>query len=172
MCTEPQSLCTIYIFILIDFEKVNFPNNDLSKWICGNTGENNYRFYSVCFVQWRLQITQSIPSHVNCFHRESLSDRWVLDSTTMNTICLKCFKTDLVINYSFWILIKSQLVSMLLSAFRGKETSKMVSSTFSLESEMLDNFQVKFFQHDWPSNFCRVVQVTFQKRFPVRKIWK
>ena len=33
---------------------------------------------------------------------------------------------------------------MLLSAFRGKETSKMVSSTFSLESEMLLIFQAKF----------------------------
>lgn len=60
---------------------------------------------------------------------------------------------------------------MLLSAFREKETSKMISSTFSLESEMLDNFQVKFYQHDWPRKFFRV-QVTFQKRFPVRKIWK
>ena len=41
-----------------------------------------------------------------------------------------------------------EALSMLLSTFRGKETSKMVSSTFLLESEMLDNFQVTFFQHD------------------------
>ena len=37
---------------------------------------------------------------------------------------------------------------MLQSNSRGKEASKMVISTFSLESEVLHNFQANFFQHD------------------------
>ena len=51
-------------------------------------------------------------------------------------------------------------VSMLPSAFRGKETSKMVSSMFALESEMLYNFQAKFFKHNWHSYF-RVIRMKF-----------
>ena len=49
--------------------------------------------------------------------------------------------------------MQSLLVTILLWAFSGKEASKIVVSRCSLESAMLHNFQVNFFQHYWHSWF-------------------
>ena len=58
---------------------------------------------------------------------------------------------------------------MLRLVFRGKEASKMVISTCSLESEIFHKFEVNFFNMISIAIF-NVICIKIMKRFPVRTI--
>ena len=86
-------------FMLIGFQKANFRNNDLlsslSKCICGQILEDNYRFYSVCFVRRKVKSNHQWMPFVFT-DIESLTDRWVLNNTLTKTTYLHCFANLLI----------------------------------------------------------------------------